>query len=70
MTATSTPTLDMLPNMRNVAAVIANDARENLAGVDVVSVGRNAVQRRCDRSRAWAIQTRKLRCGQGVPAKQ
>ena len=39
MTATSTPTLDMLPNMRNVAAVIANDARENLAGVEVISVG-------------------------------
>ena len=36
---TSTPTLDMLPNMRNVAAVIAQDASENLAGVDVVSVG-------------------------------
>jgi hypothetical protein len=35
MTATSTPTLDMLPNMRNVAAVIAQDASENL----VVSVG-------------------------------
>jgi hypothetical protein len=39
MTATSTPTLEMLPNMRNVAAVIAQDARENLAGVDVISVG-------------------------------
>jgi hypothetical protein len=38
MTATGTPTLDMLLNMRNVAAVIAKDARENLAGVDVVSV--------------------------------
>jgi hypothetical protein len=25
--------------MRNVAAVIAKDARDNLAGVDVVSVG-------------------------------
>jgi hypothetical protein len=39
MTATSTPTLDMLPNMRNVAAVIAKDASKNFAGVDVVSVG-------------------------------
>ena len=39
MTATSQPTLDMLPNMRDVAAVIATDARENLDGVDVVSVG-------------------------------
>jgi hypothetical protein len=39
MTATSTPTFDMLPNMREVAAVIAKDASENLAGVDVVSVG-------------------------------
>jgi hypothetical protein len=38
MTATSTPTLDMLPNMREVAAVIAKDADENLAGGDVVSV--------------------------------
>jgi hypothetical protein len=61
MTATSTPTLDMLPNTRNVAAVIAKDASENLAGVDVVSIGplygeqtpaRHAVQSRCDRSRA------------------
>jgi hypothetical protein len=39
MTATSTPTLDMLPNRRNVAAVIAKDASENLAGVDVDSIG-------------------------------
>ena len=39
MTATSTPTLDMLPNMRDVAARIAIYARENLDGVDVVSVG-------------------------------
>jgi hypothetical protein len=39
MTATSTPTLDMLPNMRSVAAVIAKDARENLDGVDVISAG-------------------------------
>ena len=39
MTATNTPTLDMLANMRNVAAVIAKDASENLAGVDVVNVG-------------------------------
>ena len=39
MTATSQPTLDMLPNMRDVAAVIATGARENLDGVDVVSVG-------------------------------
>jgi hypothetical protein len=38
MTATSAPTLDM-SNMREVAAVIATDARENLAGVDVISVG-------------------------------
>jgi hypothetical protein len=29
----------MLPDMRNVAAKIANDASENLAGVHVVSVG-------------------------------
>jgi hypothetical protein len=29
----------MLPNMRNVAAVLAKDASENLAGVDVISVG-------------------------------
>jgi hypothetical protein len=29
----------MLPNMRNVAAVIARDASDNLAGVDVISVG-------------------------------
>jgi hypothetical protein len=33
MTATNQPTLDMLSNMRNVAAVIAKDARDNLAGV-------------------------------------
>jgi hypothetical protein len=39
MTATSTRTLDMLPNMRDVAVVIAKDASENLAGVDVISVG-------------------------------
>jgi hypothetical protein len=39
MTATSQPTLDTLPSMRDVAAVIAKDARENLAGVDVISVG-------------------------------
>jgi hypothetical protein len=39
MTATSTPTLDMLSNMRDVAALIADDARENLAGVDVISIG-------------------------------
>jgi hypothetical protein len=39
MTATSTPTLDMPPNMRDVSARIANYARENLEGVDVVSVG-------------------------------
>jgi hypothetical protein len=38
MTATSQPTLDTLPTMRDVAAVIAEDARENLAGVDVVSI--------------------------------
>jgi hypothetical protein len=31
--------LDMLPNMREVAAAIADDARENLAGIDVVSIG-------------------------------
>jgi hypothetical protein len=36
MTATSTPTLS---NMRDVAALIADDARENLAGVDVISIG-------------------------------
>jgi hypothetical protein len=30
---------DMLPNMRDVAALIADDARENLAGVDVISIG-------------------------------
>ena len=39
MTATSTPTLEMLPNMRDVAATIAKDARESWAGVDVVSIG-------------------------------
>jgi hypothetical protein len=39
MTATSQPTLDTLPDMRNVAAIIAQDARENQAGVDVISVG-------------------------------
>jgi hypothetical protein len=39
MTATSQPTLDALPNIRNVALVLAADARENLDGVDVVSVG-------------------------------
>jgi hypothetical protein len=39
MTATNKPPLEMLPNMRNVAAVIAKDARENLAGVDVISIG-------------------------------
>jgi hypothetical protein len=38
MTATNQPTLDMLPNMRNVAAVIAKDARERW-GVDVISIG-------------------------------
>ena len=31
--------MDTLPSMRDVAAVIAKDARENLAGVDVISVG-------------------------------
>jgi hypothetical protein len=39
MTATSQPTLDTLPDMHNVAAIIAQDARENQAGVDVISVG-------------------------------
>ena len=34
MTATSAPTLDTLPNMRDVAAVIADDARKQ-GGVDV-----------------------------------
>jgi nitroreductase len=38
MSATSTPTLDMLPTMRDAAARIAKDAQENLAGIDVVSV--------------------------------
>jgi hypothetical protein len=38
MTATGQPTLEMLPNMQSVAATIAKDASENLAGVDVVSV--------------------------------
>jgi hypothetical protein len=33
----------MLPNMRDVAAVIANDARENLAGVDLVSCGKQVL---------------------------
>ena len=50
MTATSTPPLDMLPNMRNVAAVIAKDAHENLAGVDVVSIGRRPWVRHLRRS--------------------
>jgi hypothetical protein len=31
MTATSQPTLDTLPDMHNVAAIIAQDARENQA---------------------------------------
>jgi hypothetical protein len=35
---TSTPTFDMLPNMRDVAATLANDARER-GGVDVISIG-------------------------------
>jgi hypothetical protein len=39
MTATSQPTLDTLPDMHNVAAILAQDARENQAGVDVISVG-------------------------------
>jgi len=39
MTATSQPTLDTLPDMHNVAAIIAQDARDNQAGVDVISVG-------------------------------
>jgi hypothetical protein len=39
MSATSTPTLDMLPTMRDAAARITKDAQENLAGIDVVSVG-------------------------------
>jgi hypothetical protein len=39
MGATSTPTLEMLPSMRDVAARIADYARENLDGVDVVSIG-------------------------------
>jgi hypothetical protein len=39
MTATNKPTLDMLPSMRDVAAAIAEDAREHFAGVDVISVG-------------------------------
>ena len=39
MTATSQPTLDTLPDMHNVAAIIAQDARENRAGVDVISAG-------------------------------
>ena len=38
MTASSTPTLDMLPTMRAVAEAIAEDARDNLAGVDVINV--------------------------------
>jgi hypothetical protein len=38
-TATSQPTLDTLPDMHNVAAIIAQDARENQAGVEVISVG-------------------------------
>jgi hypothetical protein len=37
MTATSQPTLDTLPDMHNVAAMVAQDARENLAGVDVTN---------------------------------
>ena len=40
MTATSQPTLDTLPDMHNVAAIIAQDARENQAGVDVISATR------------------------------
>jgi hypothetical protein len=39
MTATSQPTFDMLPDMRSAAAKIADYAREELDGVDVVSVG-------------------------------
>jgi hypothetical protein len=39
MTATSQPTLATLPDMHNVAAIIAQDARENEAGVDVISIG-------------------------------
>jgi len=31
--------IDALPNMREVAAVIAKNARENVAGADVISVG-------------------------------
>ena len=38
MTATIRPTLDMLPNMRDVAAVIAKGTRENSAGDDTISV--------------------------------
>jgi hypothetical protein len=33
MTATSKPTLDTLPTMRDAVARIAKDARENLAGL-------------------------------------
>ena len=33
----------MLPNMREVAAAIADEARENLAGVDVVSCGKQVL---------------------------
>jgi hypothetical protein len=36
MTAANKPTLD---EMTNVAAAIAKDARENLGGINVVSVG-------------------------------
>jgi hypothetical protein len=39
MSATSQPTVDHLPSMGDVAAVIAKDASENLAGVDVDSIG-------------------------------
>jgi hypothetical protein len=38
MSATSTPTLDVLSTIRDAAARIAKDARDNLAGIDVVSV--------------------------------
>jgi len=39
MTATSTPTFAMLPDMRSVAAITAQDANENQACVDILSVG-------------------------------
>jgi hypothetical protein len=45
MNATSAPTLDTLPDMHSVAAIIAQDARENQAGVDVIASARCTASR-------------------------